>query len=527
MNDQSQNAETEVTRREFGAAAGAGIAAASTPLSMVSFGDDALTPLASESLSGWRGDLTVTDDEIGVTPARHFGKPSWHVSYDSDSRDALDDWIESHDDRHLIRDGTESVTIAAPATHITSRLLSRTVGRPLSDEGYVEQIDLNIRVQYVEPISTLDRNAELWPGEVDTLTRALMGGQSPPKDSTGVAFDVETTTLADARTAIGVDGVSQTGANVIVAVIDTGVNADIGGYGTRLRGESKSFVEDGEPTVAEEGSDAVADGNGHGDWVSATVLRNPTDETYRGVAPDAELLALRALNDDGEGSTADIAAAVRYATDNGADVICMSLGAPVYSSELADALEYATEASVIPVVANGNDRYASRFLNFPASYSGTVAVQATETIPPEGEENVRPSYFGNVGPSPGTTDFSEGETAGVESDVAAPGMELDAGVGTLTGTSMAAPLVAGVAALGIEAGVLGDDVAGDRDRLRDTASPAPRISEAEAIGLVDASALLAGDEQEPEMDDEATARDEAYRAESDARGGIIGRVWGW
>jgi len=64
---------------------------------------------------------------------------------------------------------------------------------------------------------------------------------------------------------------------------------------------------------------------------------------------------------------------------------------------------------------------------------------------------VRSASFANVGPSPGTVNFSEGETSGVEVDIAAPGMaqeaQLDSGTTTLSGTSMAAPDVAGAAAL--------------------------------------------------------------------------------
>ncbi|ELZ38786.1 peptidase S8 and S53 subtilisin kexin sedolisin [Halorubrum saccharovorum DSM 1137] len=249
-------------------------------------------------------------------------------------------------------------------------------------------------------------------------------------------------------------------------------------------------------------------------------------EPYRGVAPNADLYIGRALDhEDGSGAVADIATAVRAATDAGADATCMSLGSPLYTAELADAIAYATEHGNTVVVASGNDRMVSRFVAYPAADPNTLSVSATDTPGSGDPTDVRSAAFANVGPSPGTVNFSEGETSGVEVDIAAPGMaqeaDLAGGTTTLSGTSMAAPDVAGAAALLAAEGV--DEPA---ERLRETARPVPNLAPAESRhGLLDIQAALQNDPADKEPSDvltsDAETRDAIFRGEAAARGSWI------
>jgi len=133
--------------------------------------------------------------------------------------------------------------------------------------------------------------------------------------------DAELTTLQETREMTGATTVDADTSGLTVAVIDTGVNTADGrvfGNGTvgsdiRIADASKDFIED--ETVAENGLDAVEDPNGHGTHVASTIAANHSNNSHDGYAPNAEVLALRALDAEGSGSSADIAAAIRYAAD--------------------------------------------------------------------------------------------------------------------------------------------------------------------------------------------------------------------
>jgi len=290
---------------------------------------------------------------------------------------------------------------------------------------------------------------------------------------------------------------------------------------SRVHEESTNFVAAGDPTVAAEGVDILDDASGHGSWVTAAAASS-APKPYRRRAGRRPLHRARTDHEDGSGAVADIATAVRAATDAGADATCMSLGSPLYTEELADAIAYATEHGNTIVVASGNDRMVSRFVAYPAADPNTLSVSATD-VPASGDPtDVRSASFANVGPSPGTVNFSEGETSGVEVDIAAPGMaqeaQLDSGTTTLSGTSMAAPDAAGAAALLATEGV--DDPA---ERLRETARPVPNLAPAESRhGLLDIQAALQNDQPEDEpadvLTDDAELRDDIFRGEAAARG---------
>ena len=212
------------------------------------------------------------------------------------------------------------------------------------------------------------------------------------------------------------------------------------------------------------------DGNGHGTHVAgilAAVGNNSPGVSCSegpcntvGVAPGATILPVKTMRADGSGDDATIARGLRDAVNAGARVINLSVGGPEPSPLLADAMAYDMAKGALLVVASGNDGLA---VNYPAAYAGAVAVGAVG-------DPADPSYpmamadgapYSSHGPqlalvAPGgsaTSDCPEAQ-CGVYSTVPTypsyvtlTGKVGSTGYGRLTGTSMATPMVSGVAAM--------------------------------------------------------------------------------
>ena len=473
---------------------------------------------------------TLTAAALNTENIKTFGdsNPSFVFFYEDDSaRSSLESWVSSSKARELKRDHTTvgMMTISMPWSEVgvkqySTGIGSYDIGLDRIDGGaqaleYVDTIDANLVLSRPEPIDELG-GTDMASLDLGFLEKASLFAETrswnPTPEATGLAFDGDATeaTLTESRTHVRADDTVLSGvdtSSTTVAVIDTGVNTGTNLPESRLHSDSTGFANDGDPMYSSDGTDAVADGDGHGTWVAHCIAGS------NGFAPDATVLGLKVLGDDGSGQTADIVAGIEKAIDVGADVACLSLGSPQWSEALATALAEAREAGVFCAVAVGNDRYGSVWVASPADSSDGFPVQACN-VPESGDrDETELAYFGNTGTDPGSTDLSGGESEGAVPLLAAPGMkvtiELPSGASTLSGTSMAAPHVSGGAAVLRAAG---HSVNETWDRLIEYAYPLPNAGATEAKhGLLDVKASLNATEPENEpgdvRTDEAAARD--------------------
>lgn len=265
--------------------------------------------------------------------------------------------------------------------------------------------------------------------------------------------------------------VAEDGEGVYVAVLDTGLVKNWRYYfpQDRIAEEyARSFTGSDNGTIAVQPNKWEHDTNSHGTHVTSTIIGYSLNGTpVNGVAPDATVIPVKTLNNNGSGWSSMVAAGITYVADLKAGpladspvVINMSLGGPVLDAVEREALHYAIDQGVIVVASAGNNGEAG--MGYPGAYPPVISVAATgwvgEWYPGFEREwwyaldvadptEIRQYYI---------TDFSSRELGDQELDVAAPGSwvvgpyQLNQGTTSyffLGGTSMASPHVAGVAAL--------------------------------------------------------------------------------
>lgn len=211
-----------------------------------------------------------------------------------------------------------------------------------------------------------------------------------------------------------------------------------------------------------------------------------------GVARNVQIMPLKVLSAGGSGSVGGIADAIRFAADNGAKVINMSLGGPYPAKVLAKAVEYAVSKGVTVVCAAGNESRSK--VGYPAAYPGAIAVSATQY-----DEDI--TFYSNYGKdidiaAPGgntrVDQNGDGMNDGVLQNTIEIGNPKKSGYYGFMGTSMASPHVAGVAALVVGEGITEPKMVEKvlKDSARKPGNGKKYTSDRYGAGIVDAPAAI-------------------------------------
>ncbi|MCK4642170.1 peptidase S8 [bacterium] len=236
--------------------------------------------------------------------------------------------------------------------------------------------------------------------------------------------------------------------SVIVAVVDTGIDLDHPDLAANLvTGRNLILADSGGNPYSPTNPD---DDHGHGTHCAGTVGAIANNNLgVVGVAPGVSIMPIKVLADDGYGYDSDIAEGVRWAADNGADVLSMSIGGGTGTTILAEAVDYAYGNGCVVIAATGNEGKSS--IDYPSLYTNVIAV--------------------------GASDYSDGRSSysnyGEGMDIVAPGGDPVDGPADWnnwiastynngdyawsSGTSMACPHVAGAAALLVSLGFTNPD----------------------------------------------------------------------
>jgi len=346
------------------------------------------------------------------------------------------------------------------AEEVIQRLDFGDIGKAVAGRFPEEALDglrNNPNVRYVEENGRMHKLAQKLPWGIDRVDADVLHGNG--QDASGAT----------------------------IAVLDTGLDDDHPDQGSRVVGgkafETECGSESGGCRFGGEGYNgndcnyAWSDDDDHGTHCAGTANAPDDTEGVVGVSTAADLLAGKVLTGCGSGSYSAIASGIKWATDQGADVISMSLGGDSGSSALQDACQYAYDNNVVSVAAAGNSGPCSDCVSYPAKYSTVVAVSATA------EDDTLADYS-STGPevelaAPGSNVLS---TIPPESD---DGSTYENGYTEFSGTSMATPHVAGAAAQVVAETDLTDNQ-NVIDRLKSTAEDIGLSSNEGGAGLVDA-----------------------------------------
>lgn len=309
--------------------------------------------------------------------------------------------------------------------------VGKSGGHVVRNMEFINALVVNVPVQalnglkhkFPEAVISEDKVLSLVDPVLDTDAKPGGGGSTPPPETVPWGVSAVKADLAWS---------TSRGSGVKVCVVDTGIDQthpDLVGniIGGRNYVFSKGVVD----------SNKWDDDNGHGSHVAGTIAAVDNTIGPIGVAPDTKLYGVKVLNRQGSGYVSDIADGIYACINAGTQIINLSLGGsgdPAEPSVFKTAIDAAISSGIYVVAAAGNsDKDISGYT--PSGYAGVIAVSAVDS-----------SYV-----------FASWTNFGLQmDDFAAPGVGIfstwkDGGYNTISGTSMAAPHVAGVIALGISA----------------------------------------------------------------------------
>jgi subtilisin family serine protease len=211
-----------------------------------------------------------------------------------------------------------------------------------------------------------------------------------------------------------------TGRGVKIAVIDTGCDYN--------HPDLKSNLLQGFNAI--DGGDYI-DNNGHGTHVAGTIAASNNNIGVVGVAPDAKIIPVKSMGDNGEGSLKSIVNGILWSVEQNVDIITMSIGSPRSEISLEKAIKYAASKNIAIFCAAGN-MGNSHDLMYPAQYTEVISIGAID-------EHLNMANF---------------SCYGAELDFLAPGVDIlstvpKSGYARMSGTSMSNPFAVGCAALTI------------------------------------------------------------------------------
>lgn len=231
-----------------------------------------------------------------------------------------------------------------------------------------------------------------------------------------------------------------TGFGVTVAVIDTGCHPHLDFcLGRNRLHKFCDFVHE---------KQLPYDDNGHGTFVCGVLCGNGLvlNGKYMGIAPQANLIAIKALNEDGETTAKTILSAMQWVLDNKdkerIKVVCMSFGStPLENNDpLMEGAKILWENGICVVCAGGNDGPEGKSIKSPGSCPNVITVGSITKLE---EKKLKVAPFSSRGPA---FDY-------IKPDILAPGVEIYSTINNnnfyskMTGTSVSTPFIAGICAL--------------------------------------------------------------------------------
>lgn len=224
--------------------------------------------------------------------------------------------------------------------------------------------------------------------------------------------------------------------NVVIAVVDTGVDLTHPDLAGKIVPGIDTAHNDADPS----------DDDGHGTHVASIAAANSNNgEGIAGIAWGARIMPIKVLDANGSGSSSNLARGIIWAVDHGADIINLSLGGSKSSTLVADAITYAYERGVLVVAAAGNHYAAGNPTTYPAAYNHVLAVAATDDADGHASYSTSGSYVDVA--APGGDPSGPADTNEQHWIPGAYWRGSGVSYAWLSGTSQAAPHVAGLAAL--------------------------------------------------------------------------------